>query len=34
MKNEFCYDVKALDDMERVKRLKLLILSQGLKVQI
>ena len=24
MKNEFCYDVKALDDMERVKRLKLI----------
>ena len=31
MKNEFCYDVKALDDMERVKRLKLINSISGIK---
>ncbi len=31
MKNEFCYDVKALDEMERVKRLKLINSISGVK---
>lgn len=31
MKNEFCYDVKALDDMERVKRLKMINSISGIK---